>query len=277
MVSNCYDCNCAPCTLDEALRLRKNPDCIPYTGGTDLMVEAKTDACYLFLGGIPELKQITQDEKYIRFGAACTFTEIIEHPLSPAILKEACLQIAAPAIRNAGTVGGNIGNGSPKADSALIFMATDSVLRLASAGSERLLPVKDFYLGRKKLALAPDELIVEILMPKNGLDNYYYKKVGARNALAISRVSFVGIMDIQGGVIMNCAVALGAVSDVILRFDEIDKMLIGKTIEEAGALKAAYLDAYDKAIIPIRGRVGIEYRKDVCMNLLRDFLETNGI
>jgi CO/xanthine dehydrogenase FAD-binding subunit len=156
-------------------------------------------------------------------------------------------------------------------------MVTDSKLRLMSADKERVLPIKDFYMGRKKLALEPDELIVEILMPKHCYGNYYYKKVGARNALSISRLSFAGILDVKDGMILKCATAFGAVSDVIIRHEEIDKMLTGKTVEEAKALKETYINAFDEAIIPIRGRVGIQYRKDVCMNLLRDFLETNGI
>ena len=268
--------SCTAKTLQEALLLRKDPAFIPYCGGTDLMIEAREDASYLFIHKVPKMKRIIEDDEYIRFGAACTFAEVIENPLTPKILKEACLQIAAPAIRNAGSLGGNIGNGSPKADSALVFMVTDSKLRLASAVSERIIPIKDFYLGRKKLALAPDELIVEILMPKHGCGAYYYKKIGARNALAISRLSFAGVIDISDGVVNNCATAFGAVSDVIIRLDDIDGMLIGKTVEGAGALKEDYLSAYDKAIVPIRGRVGVEYRKTVCMNLLRDFLEVCG-
>jgi len=223
------------------------------------------------------LRQITEDDDFIRFGAACTFTEVIESPLTPALLKEACMQIAAPAIRNAGSIGGNIANGSAKADSALIFMVTGSKLCLANADGMRILPIKEFYLGSGKTALAPDELIVEILMPKHGIDNYYYKKVGARNALAISRTSFAGILDISDNTIKNCATAFGAVIDVIIRLDDIDKIFIGKSIDEAKALKDEYISAYNDAIKPRRGRVGIEYRKDVCMNLLRDFLESNGI
>jgi len=264
-----------PKTLADALRLRRNTSLIPYSGGTDLMVSGLcAESDYMYINNVHELRQITSDDKYIRIGAACTFTEIIENPLTPPILKEACRQIAAPAIRNAGTPGGNIANGSAKADSALVFMVTDSMLRLANADSERILPIKDFYLGKGKTALASDELIVEILIPKHGIDNYYYKKVGARNALAISRTSFAGILDIRNGVIVNCAVAFGAVVDVIIRYNEIDKMLIGKTVEEAKNLKEEYLEAYDEAIQPRRGRVSIEYRKDICMNLLRDFLDT---
>lgn len=266
-----------PASLKEALDLRALCDAIPYCGGTDLMIEAEKDAGYLFLHKVPEMRGITQDDEFVRIGASCTFAEVAESPLCPAILREAILQIAAPAIRNLGTIGGNIGNGSPKADSALIFFVTGARLRLMSAKAERILPIKEFYLGRKKLALGPDELIVEVLMPRTGPDRYYYRKVGAREALAIARISFAGLMDERDGRIESCAVAFGAVSDVIIRREDIDAMLIGKTIEEAGALKADYLRAYDAAIVPIRGRVSDKYRKDVCMNLLRDFLETMGI
>jgi len=272
--------NIAPMNLKDALTLQKNTSLIPYSGGTDLMVAHDCDEHeYLFINNVVEMCQITEDKDYVRFGASCKFSHVIEssHSYVPEILREACAQVAAPAIRNAGSLGGNIANGSAKADSALIFMVTDSLLRLVSADGERLLPIKDFYLGGSNTALADDELIVEILMPRFGLDNYYYKKIGARNALAIARTSFAGILDIQDGVIVNCAAAFGAVTDIIIRRPEIDKMLIGKTIEEAKSVKDAYLAAYDEIIKPRPGRVGIEYRKDICMNLLRDFLETNGI
>ena len=268
----------APGSLKEALLLLKETERTPLSGGTDLMVSGSCDKQdYLFINNIPEMHHIISDEKYIRFGAACKFTDVIENPLTPTILREACLQVAAPAIRNAGSLGGNIANGSAKADSALIFMVTDSVLRLVSADGERLLPVKEFYLGGGKTALAPAELIVEILMPRYGIDNFYYKKVGARNALAIARTSFVGILDVANGVIQHCAVAFGAVIDVVIRHPEIDEMLLGKTIEEARGVKETYLAAYDEIIKPRPGRVGVEYRKDICMNLLRDFLESNDI
>ena len=264
-------------SLKEALEIRGRESITPYAGGTDLMIEAHDDASYLFLNKIPELKQITVDDEYIRIGAASTFTEVYQSKLVPQILKDAVIEIAAPAIRNLGTIGGNICNGSPKGDSVLIFFATDSKLRLASSKGERIVPIKDFYLGRKKLAIQDDELLVEILMSKTGLDNYYYKKIGARNALAISRVSFAGVLDIKDGKVVNCMTAFGAVSDVVIRRPDIDGMLIGKTIDEAKAVKEKYLAAFDEAIVPIRGRVSAEYRKSVCMNLLKDFLESNGI
>lgn len=266
-----------PTSLREALDLRAKEDVIPYAGGTDLMIEADENATYLFLNKIPEMKNVVEENSYIRIGASCTFTEIIDSELTPNILKEAVAEIAAPAIRNLGTVGGNICNGSAKGDSSLIFFATDSKLRIVSNKGERVIPITDFYLGRKKIALKKDELLVEILMSRTGLDNYYYKKVAARNALAISRVSFAGILNLEEDKIVSCSTAFGAVSDVIIRRSDIDAMLIGKTTAEAKAVKEDYLAAFNEAIIPIRGRISAEYRKTVCMNLLRNFLESNGI
>lgn len=268
-----------PETLDEALTTYHGyPELVPYSGGTDLMVDSTCEKKeYMFINRIHELKQIKVDNEYIRFGSACTFAEVIYNEFSPDILKEACSGIAAPAIRNVGTIGGNIANASAKADSALIFMVTNSLLCIQSLETERLLPIKDFYLGGGKTALKKSELITEILMPKQGLDNYYYEKVGARKALSISRVSFAGILDVQDERIRNCATAFGAVSDVIIRPSEIDEMLIGKSLEEAKAVKEDYLTALDRAIVPRRGRVSIEFRKDVCMNLVRHFLESNRI
>jgi CO/xanthine dehydrogenase FAD-binding subunit len=266
-----------PTSLAEALELRAAHTLTPYAGGTDLMIDEERQGAYLFLHKISELKEMREDSETLYLGAGCTFTELLESDQTPALLKEALALIAAPAIRNEGTIGGNIGNGSAKADSALIFFVTDSLLRLASSEGERLVPIKNFYKGRKELDLAPDELIVEVLIPKRWLGGYTYQKIGARRALAISRLSFAGLMTIESGRIAHCATAFGAVSDVTIRREDIDAMLIGKTVEEAKAQKTAYLEAFDEAIVPIRGRVSSEYRKSVCLNLLKDFLEQFGI
>lgn len=267
----------AAASLEEALKIRNEQKVVPYGGGTDLMIQADEDVTYLFLHKVPEMKQITEDDRYIRIGASCTFTEVLASPLVPQIMRDAVAGIAAPAIRNVGTMGGNIGNGSAKADSVLIEFAADARLVLASVDGKRIVEIMDFYQGRKKLDLRDNELITEILLPKTGLDNYYYKKVGARNALAISRVSFAGIIQTDGDVIRHIAAAFGAVEGTVVRHKELEAMLEGKTLSEAEKLKADFLKAYEKAINPIRGRVSADYRKTVCMNLLGEFLTEKGI
>jgi CO/xanthine dehydrogenase FAD-binding subunit len=266
-----------PTSLKEALEIRSAYETIPYAGGTDLMIGESRPGSYLFLHAVPELKRVYTEDGVLHLGAACTFTELLEHPLTPALLREALSQIAAPAIRNEATIGGNVGNGSAKADSALIFFAADASLKLESKGGARILPIQEFYLGRKKLALRPDELITEVLLPLRWLDHWAYQKVGARKALAISRVSFAGLLTIENGVIAHCATAFGAVSAVVVRRADLDAMLVGKTVGQAKLVKEEYLAAFDRAITPTRGRVSSEYRKKVCLNLLRDFLEQFGI
>lgn len=267
----------SPVSLKEALEIRKANDVVPYAGGTDLMIAEHRTGDYLFLNRVPELRIVEQEGDILRLGAGCTFTELIDHPLTPQLLREALELIAAPAIRNEGTIGGNIANGSPKADSALIFFVADAKLKLASVSGERILPIKEFYLGRKELDLHSDELITEILLPTRWLEHYYYQKIGARKALAISRLSFAGLMNIEDNVVRYCATAFGAVSEVIIRRNDIDAMLVGKTVSQAKECKDAYLSAFEETIVPIQGRVSSEYRKQVCLNLLGDFLGSFGI
>ena len=266
-----------PKTLAEALEIRAGNDVVPYAGGTDLMVENRRDVSYLFLGKLPELRMIKQDDTYIHIGAAVTFTEALASDLVPPLMKEAVSHIAAPAIRNAGTFGGNLGNGSAKADTVLIEYVSDAKLRLVSVRGERIVDADKFCLGRKKLDLKSDELIAEILLPAKGLENYYYEKVGGRSALAISRVSFAGVFEEKNGRITNIAAAFGAVADTVLRYKDIEGMLIGRTAAEASALKTAYLKAYADRMVLTQGRVSAEYRKEVCLNLLDAFLSKFGI
>ncbi|MEA4993301.1 Nicotinate dehydrogenase FAD-subunit [bioreactor metagenome] len=267
----------AAASLNEALNIRAAHEAVPYAGGTDLMVENRPGTTYLFLNKVPELKQISVDGEYIRIGSGVTFTQALADGRVPQLMKDAVALIAAPAIRNAGTFGGNLGNGSAKADSVLIEFAADAKLRLVSLRGERVVDAERFYLGRKKLDLADDELIAEILLPKTGLEQYYYQKVGGRNALAISRVAFAGVFSMRDGKIANCAAAFGAVADTVLRYRDLEAMLLGKTPEAAKALKAQYLKAYSDRMVLTRGRVSAEYRKTVCMNLLGEFLTRFGI
>ena len=263
--------------LQEALQIRAEKDVIPYGGGTDLMIHGDESAVYLFVNRVEEMRQICVDQEFVRIGGSCTFHEVLQSPFPPALLKEAVSRIAAPAIRNLGTMAGNIGNGSAKADTVLIEFAADAKLRLASTRGERVVPIRDFYQGRKKLDLAKDELIVEILLPKAGLADYYYEKVGARDALAISRVSFAGILQREGEISRKISAAFGAVADTVLRFPELEQKLYGRTRAEVRQMKAEWLQDYAEAIRPTRGRVSAEYRKAVCLNLLGAFLEAKGM
>jgi xanthine dehydrogenase iron-sulfur cluster and FAD-binding subunit A len=263
-----------PITLDDALEMLANQSLIPYAGGTDLMVAEERQRDFLFLHTIAELKVFEEDEQAYHLGAGLTFTELLAEPRTPALLREAVASIAAPAIRNAGTIGGNVANASPKGDSALVLFVTDSQVRLASRAGVRTLPLSEFYLGRGRTARRPDEVVTEFIMPRQWLGDYGFTKVGGRAALAISRVSFAGLLNTDGGVVRHFALAFGAVEDVVVRRPELDALLIGLTTEEARAKKEVYLSRLAEALQPIRGRVSADYRKQVCLNLAREFLDS---
>lgn len=261
-----------PESLNEALALKAGMNLVPYGGGTDLMVEGDASKAYLFLHKIGEMKKIQQDEAYIRIGAGCTFAEISKNSLTPPLLRAAVSEIAAPAIRNLGTIGGNVGNGSAKADSALALHALHALVRVACAEGERIIPIREFYLGGKKLDLREDELIVEFLIPKQHIGPFYFEKVGARRALAISRVSFAGSMIRDSDQIVYCAVAFGGINDVVVTRPELDQMFLESTLIQATEIRDLYQKRYEESLAPQKGRISAEYRKKVCMNLLGEFL-----
>ena len=260
-----------PTSLREALELLSTGEWIPYAGGTDLMPRGKKDAAYLFLGRVPELRGITEDREMLRIGAAVTFSEALEHPAVPPVLKEALAQIAAPAIRNRGTFGGNLANGSSKADTLVVEAALDAKVRLVSLRGERSVSAEEFQLGHKKTALSPDELIAEILIPQAVPTYSVYEKIGGRRALAIARVSFAGTFQAADGHITNMSAAFGAVSDRVQRYHTVEEILLGKTRQEAVALREDWLKAYEESIEIREGHVSADYRRRVCRNLLSEF------
>lgn len=261
-----------PTTLQEAVEIKSRTNAIPYAGGTDLMVKNIPGAIYLFLNDIDELKQITQDDEYIRIGAAVTFTQALADDLVPPLMKEAISRIAAPAIRNAGTFGGNLGNASDKADSVLAGFALDARVRLVSVSGERTIPFDDFCVRRGVTNIGDDELIAEILLPKEKCAlPYYYKKIGGRSALAISRVAFAGAYEVRDGVIQ--AISATVIGEgKFTRYREVEATLIGKKVDEVRANADEYAARFSEKMTFTRGRVSAAYRKTVVTNLFKDYL-----
>lgn len=264
-----------PADLETALSIREETDLRPCGGATDLLVGDVEPGSMFFIGQVPELHGITEEEDYIRFGSSTSFTDILESDLSPQLLKDAAARIAAPAIRNGGTIGGNLGNGTAKADTVLAWFALDALIEVQSKkGGKRLIPITEFYHGIRDLEMRDDELITAVLVPKEDIGDYMYEKVGGRQALAISRISFGGVLTFdEEGKIDKFRAAFGAVAPTVLRYPEIEKKLIGLTREEAREKMPEILREYDETMKFTRGRVSAEYRKKVCNNFIRTFLE----
>jgi CO/xanthine dehydrogenase FAD-binding subunit len=259
-----------PKTLREALEIRKERPAIPYAGGTDLMVLKNHEGPFLFLGGVGELKGVRREGDRLVIGAAGTIAELLSEEMLPEVLRKAMQGIAAPAIRNLGTIGGNVCNASPAGAPLPVLYAMDAELVLESASKKETVRIEDFITGVKKTKLEGDQLLTQIVIPA-GESAYSYKKIGARRALAISKLSFAGLHRVENGVIKEIAVAFGAVGPTVLRSREAEEKIKGKQIAEPDI--EGILREYDGLIRPIDDqRSTALYRKRICLNLLREYL-----
>jgi CO/xanthine dehydrogenase FAD-binding subunit len=195
----------SPGSLDEALRIKsERPDAVPIAGGTDLMVELNFDRrrpeTVLNLGEVEELRRWSRDNGTLRLGAGLTYTEAMTEPLRSALpaLAEASRTVGSPQIRNRGTLGGNLGTASPAGDSLPPLLIEEAEVELASVGGTRRLPLTEFLVGPKRNALAPDELIVAVLVRPSGAPQTFMK-VGPRNAMVIAVCSLAVAADRERG------------------------------------------------------------------------------
>ncbi|USK72335.1 FAD binding domain-containing protein [Peribacillus asahii] len=268
--------------LDETLSQLNREDCAIIAGGTDVMVlhksrrgvPPKIPKPIVFINHLSELKQVYQHHKDLHIGACCTYSELLEHPLIPFALKNAIKTIAAPAIRNRGTLGGNICNASPAGDMLPLLYVYNAKLLLRSVNGDRMVAISDFIQGPRRVQRFHNEIVTEIILPSVLEDSHVvFEKVGNRNADAIAKVSFAGFVRISKDQIDDIRFAFGAVGPTMVRSIDIEKKLVGKTIPLADADIAAIVAAFDKIIRPIDDqRSTAAYRKTVALHLLRYFL-----
>ena len=184
--------------LDEALDIKEKYNPILFAGGTDLMVEylrgsnllIKFERPILFLQNIDSIRGIKEDgDNNIIIGALTTFNEIIESDIIPDAVKESALGIAGPPIRNIATIGGNICNASPSADSLPALYSMDAMLVLRSKNSSREVKIKDFITGVGKTIIRDDEILTHIIIKKRDYYSSFYRKIGTRKANALSKLA----------------------------------------------------------------------------------------
>lgn len=268
--------------LDETLSQLNREDCAIIAGGTDVMVlhksrrgvPPKIPKPIVFINHLSELKQVYQHHKDLHIGACCTYSELLENTLIPFALKNAIKTIAAPAIRNRGTLGGNICNASPAGDMLPLLYVYNAKLLLRSVNGDRMVTISDFIQGPRRVQRFHNEIVTEIILPSVLEDSHVvFEKVGNRNADAIAKVSFAGFVRISKDRIDDIRFAFGAVGPTMVRSIDIEKKLVGKTIPLADADIAAIVAAFDKIIRPIDDqRSTAAYRKTVALHLLRYFL-----
>ena len=252
---------------------------LPIAGGTDMMVQysaGKLAARKLIsIWNLPELRRIEVAADEIRIGAGCTYTDLRGHEVVGRefpLVASAARWTGGVANQNRGTIGGNIVNASPAADSLPALLVYDADLVLLSVRGQRRLPYASFHVGYKKTVLAQDELVQTVCLPRrfSGYFNHA-RKVGARNAQAISKVCIAALARLGSGVLEDVRIALGSVSPVPLRLTETEQAVRGKPIDSDLLLLARRATAAEiRPIDDIRSTV--RYRAAVAGNLVAEFL-----
>ena len=269
-------------TLPDALHLlNSNEGWRPIAGGTDLMVLFNAGKLpYRRLVSIRELRELREIEasaKHVVIGAAATYTQIRSHPILQSefpLLCQAASWTGAVANQNRGTLGGNIANASPAADSAPVLLAYDAELELASATGKRWLPYSAFHLGYKQMQLRDDELITNIRLAR-ACENIvqYVRKLGTRKAQAISKVCLAAVAARTDGALHNVRVAVGSVAPMPLRCYATERELESRVLTPAVVAHAR--ETILGEIHPITDLRSTErYRSQVTANLLGEFLES---
>ncbi|MBI4483446.1 MAG: xanthine dehydrogenase family protein subunit M [Acidobacteria bacterium] len=273
----------APANLREALALMAGEPGAwkPFAGGTDLMVLLEAGKLphkrFLSLWHLRELKGIEVSPTAVTLGALTTYTEVLRHPVLQQefpCLCQGARETGGVATQNRGTLGGNIANASPAADSPPALLVYDAELELVSATGSRWVPYRGFHSSYKQMDLRPNELIARIRLPRVGRPRrHYYRKVGTRKAQAISKVVFAGVAEVEGGVVRDVRIALGSVAPTVLRCAKTEAVLRGHpTVESTVAAAQAALAGEIAPIDDFRSTA--KYRRRVSLNLLAVFLQS---
>jgi CO/xanthine dehydrogenase FAD-binding subunit len=253
----------------------------PFAGGTDLMVLLEAGKLphtrFVSLWGLPELRGIEETPESLTLGALTTYTEIRRHATLVRefpLLSRAAAETGGIATQNRGTIGGNIGNASPAADSPPALIVYDAELELVSSRGARWIPYHAFHRGYKLMDLQPDELICKIRLPrKAAVRKQYYRKVGTRRAQAISKVCLAATARLDGRQIRDIRISLGSVAPTVLRAVQTEDVLRGQRLD-SGLIRAA-CDSISREIAPIDDmRSTARYRRRIAQNLLREFLDS---
>jgi xanthine dehydrogenase small subunit len=261
-----------PTTLIEAVDFKNtHPDCRIVSGATDLGVLSNKGRWevgkVMYLGLVKELKQLRKSKEYLEVGAAVSLEglrQYCEQDFSE--FAELLHVFASPQIKNAGTLVGNLANGSPIGDTIPFLLVADALIELVSVNGARTLNLNDFYLGYKTFAMKPGEVITKVLIPRSQNKIKLYK-VAMRKDLDISAVTFAANVDIEAGKVKDIKLALGGVGPTVLRMKKIEKDLIGNDFSKENFQQAAV--KIKDSISPfsdVRGSAA--FRKQLCHNLM---------
>lgn len=265
-----------PTDLSDALACL-GPGMIVAAGCTDLFPATEAPELrgdILDITAIDALRGIVRTERGFRIGAATRWSEVIAADLPPACngLKAAAREVGSVQIQNAATVAGNLCNASPAADGVPPLLTLGAEVEIRRAGETRVLPLEDFLLGPRRTALEPGELVTAIELTTCAGGSGFHK-LGARRYLVISIVMSAARVVVDGGRIVDVALAVGAASPVARRLRELERQITGRALGEAADIIAAA----DLPLAPIDDvRADAAYRRDAARQALIAALEGAG-
>jgi len=273
-----------PSSVEEALGYleKYSGDARVIAGGTDLMIQIRRGElqtrALVDITHIPELKGISQRDGYIVIGAATTHTEIAESPLvweKAKVLAQACKSIGSLQIRNVGTIGGNLVNAMPAADSAIALAALDAEIEVVSSEGNRWLPLSEFHLGVGKCRVdATRELVRAVRFKALGQsEGSAFKRLARRRALILPILNVGVVVAWDGGRFTRAAIAIGPVAPVPFRSRKAEEALIGSPVSGEAlemAARVAFDEAHPRSSL-LRGSA--EYRREMVRVLVRRALE----
>lgn len=255
-------------------------------GGTDLMITLRRNdpswpgpGYILDLTGLDCLRGISREGDRIRIGALTTHTQLAESPLlkdKVPFLSAAAFSVGSPQIRNRGTIGGNIINASPAADTLPPLMALEARCRLVSREGERDVSLTELLTGPYRTSLRPQEILKEVYfqIPGEGT-GFSFQKVGRRKALSISRLSVAVLLSLVEGQVGKARVAVGAALATAARLPEVEQFLEGRLLDRDVAQEAGKLAA--EKVVEITGRRwSTPYKEPVLLALVRRALLAAG-
>ncbi len=251
----------------------------PIAGGTELMVAFSAGRLkarkLVSLWGIPDLQalRVTADE--VSIGAAATFLELRRQATIQSdfpLLARAAGWIGSIANQSRATLGGNVVNGSPAADSSPVLLVYDAEVEAISVRGSRRLPYSEFHTGYKRNVLAADELLYAIHLPRRFTEHrQYLRKVGTRRAMAIAKVALAASARLERGTIREIRLGAASLAPFPTRLRRTEEVLLGQApMEETRRAARSALLAGLAPIDDIRSHA--IYRRRVAANLLEEFL-----
>jgi len=270
-----------PRDLKETLELMsKLSDVKVLAGGTDLVIDLKTGRFkpkhVIYIGGLRELKYICDINGALHIGALTTIQEILDSKIiaeKTPLLRATAEKFAYWQVRNIATIGGNLCNASPAADTAPPLLVYDAVIKAESVRGSRLIPIREFFKGPRQTALKRDELVTEIIVPYKSLENsgYSYLKAGRRRGYDISLVAVACAVRVERGIISDVRIALNSVAPIPVRAVSVEKVLIDKKPSIEIIEESSRLVVHD--ISPISDvRAPSDYRQYMAKLLTREAL-----